>query len=335
VTIDLETRLRTGLMAEADTAPPTGGLLGEVHARARQRSRRRVALAGVAAIAAVAVAATAASLLPGGRDALRGPDQVATGSDGPLVAGPQPRLVFPLTPTWLPDGLESAPHISLGQSGLLASYRDAAKGPDGDLLGVDIWSSDHDVTTTGDGVTRHATTFDGHPAVLATMQGAVSLGWQPTPGAWLAVTASNSWATEQIARKVAASLTSEPLYARSPFQLGLVPRDSELADWTTDGRLVFVPQGQMARWYSGPEVKDAVQIAVRRATADLTGHGDPVTVQGRPGWLLTESTGRKTLVVQLTDAIVLVVDAPPWDDKDVLRLAEATHYSGGLPPAEG
>jgi hypothetical protein len=241
-------------------------------------------------------------------------------------------MTFPLTPGWLPEGVASTPHVSLGQSGYDAAYRNAK---DDNLLGIDVWSSDHDISLRGDGVTRRPTTVDGHPGVLATTEGQVSLTWQRSSAEWRSISASNDWATEAIARKVAASLTEADLYVRPPFRLDLVPRDSELADWTTDGRLTFVPAGQGKTWRDRGQVDGAVMIAVRRATAELTGRGDDVTVQGRPGWLLTEKTGRKTLVVQITDAIVLVIDTPAWSGDDVLRLGEGTHYVGGLPPAEG
>jgi hypothetical protein len=334
---DVEDRLARALFAEADAAPPAGDLLVGVHARARQRGRRRIGITSVAAVVALTAGALGAATLPGrGQDALRTPDTVANGSaDGPLVSGSAPQLQFPITPGWLPDGVARTPHVSLGQSGLEASYRDATPGRDGDLLGVDLWSSDHDVTFTGDGVTRRPTTVLGLPAVLATTAGGVSLGWQPTQGRWIALTASNRWASESIARHIADGLIEQPFNVASPFQLDVVPRDSELGEWTTDGRLVFVPTGQGTRWRNRGQVDGAVQIAVRRATADLTGRGEHVTVQGQPGWLLTESSGRKTLVVQLTSTIVLVVDTPAWDDADVLRLGEATHYTGGLPPQEG
>lgn len=329
---DLEDRIIRALHAEAATAPAAGHLLNAVHARARQRRHRRVGLAGAMAVVVVAGASALATTLPGGNgDVLRPQPPFAGASPGPLASGsPQP-LQFPLTPGWLPDGLARPPHVSLGQSGLEASYRDASKA---DLLGIDLWSSDHDVTLKGDGVTRRPTTVEGHAGVLATAEGAVSLGWQPTTGRWLAVTASNRWADESIARRVAAALEEQPLDVTSPFSMDVVPRDSELAEWNTDGRFVFTPRGQGQQWRDRGSVPDALQIAVRRATADLTGRGDRVTVQRRPGWLLQDDGGW-TLVVQLTDQVCLVLHTPMWDRADVLRLADATHYTGGLPPAEG
>ena len=42
--------------------------------------------------------------------------------------------------------------------------------------------------------------------------------------------------------------------------------------------------------------------------------GNRGTGQGRPGWLLRGSSGRQTLVVQLTAETCLVIDAPAWAD---------------------
>jgi hypothetical protein len=332
----LEERLAAAMEADAQAAPAAGDLLARVQTHARRRARRRVLLATSGAVAAVTVAASAVAALPGDTGELRPPQQYASAApDGPLEAAAQLRLTFPLTPGWLPDGVATTPVLSLGQSGLEASYRAARKGRDGELEGIQIWSSDHDVTLTGDGVTRHATTVDGHPGIVATTHGEVSLGWQPVAGKWQVVTAFNDWASEETARRVAGSLTPDELFGRPPFRFDLQPRDSEVAAWSTDGRVVFVPAGQGKVWRERGSVDGAVQIGVRRATADLTGRGESVEVQGRPGWLLTETDGRKTLIVQLTDAIVLVVDAPAWSRDDVIRLGDATHYLGGLPPAEG
>lgn len=332
---DLEERLTAVLYAEAGAAPPAGALLAGVHHRARQRSRRRIAMTTSVAAMAVVIGGIGLATIPGhGKDALRVPEVVAHGDDGPLIAGRAPALTFPLTPTYLPPGTASKPHVSFGQSGLQASYRDA-EGVDDDLLGIDLWVSDHDVTFTGDGVTRRTTTYAGLPAVVATMEGAVSLGWQPVSGKWTVVTASNRWAEEKIVRQIADGLVDQPFEATAPFTMEVVPRDSELADWTTDGRLVFVPRGQIKQWRDGPATLGAVQISVRRPAAGLIGRGDPVTVQGHRGWLHREADERQTLVVELSAQTLLVIETPPWEDDDVLRIGEATHYNGGVPPQEG
>lgn len=303
--------------------------------RARQRALRRRAPTGAFAVLTLATgAAVALAALPGAdRDSLRSPDQVAGApSGGPLVSGTTPHLEFPLSVGWLPDGVRRTPRVTSGGSGLAASYDDAARPQ---LIGIEVWSSDRDVTFTGDGVARRATTVDGHPGILATLADSVALGWQPSPGRWLAVIGGNQWGEELIVRKVAGALVDRPMSVASAFTLELVPRDSELADWDADGMLVFVPRGQTAQWRSRKGADTAVEIAVRRTTSELTGHGESVTVQDRHGWLATGNEGQHTLVVQLSAQTCLVLDTPAWSREDVLRLAEATRYTGGTPPPEG
>jgi hypothetical protein len=332
VNVDIEDRLAALLAHEAEAAPPAGDLLLRVHARSRQRSRRRLGLISIATVVAVVGTAALVQNLAGSGASRRAPSLFASPGSSDVFTTSFAPLTVPVKPGWLPLELAVTPHASFGQSGYHLSFR---KEDDDQLLGIDIWLADHDISLKGDGVTRRPTTVNGHPGVLATTDGEVSLTWQPAAGEWLSVNASNNWSTEAIARHVATTLVRQPLEVRPPFDMRLFPRDSELAEWTTDSRVVFVPRGQQQRWRDGGVVAGALQIAVRRSTAELEGHGDAVTVRERPGWLLTESTGRKRLVVQLTDAVALVVDAPAWSTADVLRLAEGISYDGGLPPAEG
>ena len=330
--VDIEDRLAALLADEADAAPPAGDLLLRVHARSRQRARRRVGLVSIAAVVAMVGTAALVQSLAGSDADRRRPSLFASPGSSELFTPTYAPLTVPVKPGWLPLEMGVTPHASFGQSGYSLSFR---KEDDDQLRGIDIWVSDHDISLKGDGVTRRPTTVDGQPGVLATTDGEVSLTWQPAPGEWLSVSAANDWATEAIARHVATTLLREPLEVRPPFDMRLFPRDTELAEWTTDGRVVFVPTGQQQRWRDGGQVEGALQIAVRRSSPELQGHGAPVTVLDRPGWLLTEPTGRQRLVVQLTDAIALVVDAPAWSKADVLRLAEGIRYDGGLPPPEG
>jgi hypothetical protein len=274
--------------------------------------------------------------LPGtgtGDDVVRVPGQPASGQDaGPLVSGPAPALQFPVSPGWLPEGVSRSPRVDFGDSGLHAAYEDAARPF---YTGIDLWSSDRDVTVTGDGVTRQATTVNGKPGLLVTLADSVSLTWQPTPGRWLAVGGGNAWGTEAVVRRVAESLTDTPFAVPSPFELGLVPRDSELADWSTGGRLVFVATGKTEQYRSGAGVPQAVTISALRSTPELLGRGERLSVSGRPAWLLVEGEAQ-TLVVQISDEVSVIVQTPSaWDRADVLRLAEATRYVGGpVPPQD-
>ena len=334
MTHDLEDRLVSALRADADEAPPAGDLLGAVQVRARRRGRRRMALTGAAAAVAVVAAAAAVTELPGHRkDSLRAPSTVAGhGDTGPLIAGSLPPLRSPMTATWLPPGLARVPHVSFDQSGYNASYRDARQA---DRTGVELRSSDHDMTLRGDGVTHRSTTLGGHPATLATTQGMVSLGWEVSTGSWRVVEGGNDWADVAVVRRIAEGLLDQPTTAASPLEMDLVPRDYELADWSTDGRLVFVPVGATQQWHKTGGVADAVQIAARRFRDDLVGNGSPVTVSGHAGWLLPEEGGRQSLVVRWSDRVCLVFDVPAWDRQDVLDLAAAVRWTGDLPPQEG
>jgi hypothetical protein len=336
VSIDIEDRLTDALQTDALGAPPAGDLLGRVRVQVRHRARRRAAVLVATVVTAVAATGLVVAQLPGGSATLR-PDQPFAHSpgDGALASGQPPKLTFPLTPGWLPAGLAKTPTVSLGDGGQLAGWRDATAGRDGLLPGVDVWASDHDVSLSGDGVTRRPTTFDGHPAVVASTHGLVSLGWQVAPGAWRAVSAVNRWADEQVVRHIATELIERPLDAASPFTMTLVPRDASLVSWSTDGLFTFVANDEVAHWRTS-STPTVVQLSARRLRTDLVGQGDRVTVQGRPAWLRREGTGgRWTLVVQLGDQTLLTIETPAWDRDDVLRLGEATRYTGGVPQPEG
>jgi hypothetical protein len=335
---DLEDRLTSALYADAAAAPPAGDLLSGVHARARQRARRRVAVTGsVAVLAIVAGAATVSAVAGRGTDALRTPTRLAHPNDAgtdPLVTGREPELQFPYSPGWLPTGVASTPQLSLGDSGLQASWPDATPGQDGQLPGVELWLSDRDVSLRGDGVTRRVTTFAGHTAVVASTHGVVALGWQETPGSWRVVDVYNRFASEANARRVATGLVEQPVVGRSPYTMTLVPRDSVLARWTTYGWYTFVAQDELATWHDAA-TPNAVRLTARRRSAAPAGVGDAVTVQGRRGWLSADAQGQWLLTIELTDQTVLVINTPAWPREDVLRFAEATHYTGGVPPQEG
>ncbi len=184
-------------------------------------------------------------------------------------------------------------------------------------------------------ITRQAATVNGKPGALVTLADSVSLTWQPTPGRWLAVVGGNAWGTEAVVRRVAESLTDTPIEVPSPFELTLVPRDSELADWSTGGRLVFVPTGKTEQYRSGAGVPQAVTISALRSTPELLGRGERLSVSARPAWLLVEGEAQ-TLVVQISDEVSVIVQTPSaWDRADVRRLAEATRYVGGPVPPQG
>jgi hypothetical protein len=335
---DLEDRLTSALYADAAAAPPAGDLLSGVHARARQRGRRRLAVVSSVAVTAFVVGTIGIATLSGrGTDALRTPTQLAhpkgAGTD-PLVAGQEPALQFPYSPGWLPAGVASTPQLSLGDSGLQASWVDAIPGHDGPLLAVDLWSANHDVSLRGYGVTRRTTTFAGHPAVLASTEGRVALGWQEAPGTWRVVNVSNRFASEANARHVATALVEQPVVGHSPYTMTLLPRDSVLARWTTYGWYTFVAKSELATWRDSA-TPNAVLLMARRRSDAPAGSGDAVTVQGHRGWLSADAHGQWTLTIELSAETVLVINTPAWSRDDVLRLAEATHYNGGLPPQEG
>jgi hypothetical protein len=335
---DLEDRVTAVLYAEAGAAPAVGELLAGVHARARVRTRRRIAMTGSVAVLAVVAGATVLSSAAGrSTDTLRPPTQFAhpkgAGTD-PLVAGAAPTLQFPYSPGWLPAGLATTPRLMLGDSGLSAMWSDATPGQDGELPGVELWSADRDVSLRGDGVTRRSTTFAGQPAVLASTQGLVALGWQESPGSWRVVDVYNRFASEATARHVASALVEQPVVGTSPYTMTLVPRDSVLARWTSYGWFTFVAKDELATWHDAA-APNAVLVTARRRSDAPAGAGEAVTVQGHRGWLSADARGAWTLTIELSSETVLVINTPPWNAEDVLRLGEATHYNGGVPPHEG
>jgi hypothetical protein len=335
---DVEDRLASVLAAEAHAAPPVGDLLAGVHARARQRGRRRLgATVAMAVVAVVAGTGIVSAVAGHGTDALRTPSPLAHQGDptsDPLVEGREPALQFPYSPGWLPAGVATTPRLSLGDSGLQASWPDATPGRDGELPGVELWSADRDVSLRGDGVTRRATTFDGRPAVLASTQGRVALGWQETPGRWRVVDVYNRFASEANARRVATQLVEQSFAVASPYTMTLLPRDSVLVRWTTLGWFTFAARDEVATWHDAA-APNVVRLTARRRTDAPAGRGEAVTVQGHRGRLSADPQGQWTLTIELNSQTVLVLNTPAWERADVLRLAEATHYNGGVPPHEG
>lgn len=334
MSIDIEDRIAIALRADALSAPAAGDLLGRVQVRARQRGRRRTAVGASLAVLALVAGAVGVTALPGtGHDALRTPG-LANGDNGPLVAGDAPTLQFPYSPGWLPAGVTTTPQLSLGDSGLQALWADATPGLDGMLPGVELWSADRDVSLSGDGVTRRATTFAGRPAVLASTHGLVALGWRQAPGSWRVVNVMNRFASEANARHVASALVEQPVVGTSPYTMTLVPRDSVLARWTTYGWYTFVATDELATWHDAPD-PTVVRLTTRRRSDAPAATGEAVTVQGHRSWLSADQRGDWTLTIELSAQTVLVINTPAWSREDVLRLGDATHYNGGVPPREG
>lgn len=320
------------LHADAASAPAAASLLDAVHGRARRRARRRTGLISSFAFLGLVAGGVAASRPDGRDEVLPRPLPAAAPADGPLEEGGLPALTFPVTPGWLPEGVSRTPRVSVGDSGESASYDDAARPQ---YVGIDIWAGTKDMTFTGDGVIRRMTTHQGRPATIATLADSVSLGWQPAPGRWRTVVGGNAWGDEAVVRRVAESLAEQPFDVVLPLRLDLVPSGHELASWSTTGTAVFVRAGEAVKWRTTGQASSAVSIAARRTGSDGIGEGERVTVSGRLGWLRRGETGGWHLVVQTTDAVNLIFDTPAWDRADVLRLAEATRYTGGLPPPEG
>ncbi|HVE97872.1 MAG TPA: hypothetical protein VNA12_01695, partial [Mycobacteriales bacterium] len=294
MTTDVEHLLTETLQSDSARAPGPDDLLNRVHARARQRAHRRVATGGGVLAVAVMGSAAAVTLRPHGHDEIvrrpdpvaAGPETAAPGTGAPYAAGALPPLEFPLTPGWLPDGVSRTPRVTLGDSGLEASYDDATRPR---FLGVSIWSADRDVSPSGAEVTRRATTVSGKPGELVTFADTLSLAWQHSPGAWRVVTGGNGWGAEGVVRRVAESLLEEPFDVRIPLDLTLMPHDSVPAGWSTDGAVTLVRRDKVEPWKAGDgDVPGVVLITARRARADLTGRGEEVTVSGHRGWLLRQ-----------------------------------------------
>lgn len=329
--VDLEDRIVGALRAEAESAPAAGDLLARVHGRARQRARRRVAGISAVVTGALALTVVGAAALGGSPGASSRLNRLATSPAGPLEAGGLPPLEFPITPGWLPAGVSTEAQVSSGDSGLSASYYDSSRPQ---FSGIDIWSGPRDLTFQGAGVTTEPTTINGHAAVIGHLADSVSIAWQTSPNSWLTVMGGNEWGAEPTVRHVAESLVMTPFPVTLPFTLTSRPANSELADWSTLGSAVFVPTGQTSEWRTSRGAGEAVTITAHRTVPGFVGDGDPVTVAGHPGWL-SETNGQLSLAVQITPQISEVFTTPLWDQADLLKLAEGTTYTGGMPPGEG
>ena len=318
------------LHEHAGQAPGAQGLLAVVHSRSRQKARRRAVIGAMAMVAFSATVSVVA--LTGGRTAN---DEVVlarqNASESTFLVPTDLRPSFPLTPAYLPPGLDTEPRLSTERGAQNASWERVEDGRDGPLSGLSI--TVHPTEPDEDELTA-ATPVDigGTTAALRRYEGSTVLTWQRTPEQWVYVSGAAP-VTEAETLTVARSLRDEPIRQPATFGLEVTPAGFVLAEYHGTGLTL----GPAAGTPNPQDDPSAVIVSVRRASSETDGRGTPVRVGERGGWL-DEANGRHQLVLRMDDDLRLDVSTPSdgrWTRDELARFVNGITYSGEMPRREG
>jgi hypothetical protein len=241
------------------------------------------------------------------------------------------RPSFPLTPSYLPPGLDADPRLSAERGTQTAAWERVERGHDGTLSGLSVTVSpnepDQDVRVPAEPVDIGGTTADlrRHEAMNA-------LTWQRAPQQWVHVS-SFAPVTEAQTLSFARSLRDEPVQEKASFELDVTPADFVLAAYQGAGLTLGPPDGS-------PNPQDdprSVVVAVRRASEATDGRGTAVRVGERSGWL-SDANGRYQLVLRLAGNLRLDVSTPSdgrWNREELARFVNGIEYFGAPPRIEG
>lgn len=172
----------------------------------------------------------------------------------------------------------------------------------------------------------------GQPAALVRYEGAASVRWQRAPRQWLDVTAAEPLTAED-ALAVARSLKQAPLRQPAEFDVTVAPDGFVLAEHHQGGVTLGPPDGV-------PNPQDdprAIVVVVRQASSGTDGHGQPVRVGERSGWL-DQRNGRYDLVLRLDDITRLQITTPAsgqWNREELARFAAGVSYTEPRPDKRG
>ena len=319
------------LQEHASRAPGAQGLLAAVHSRSRQKARRRAVIGAIATVA-VFSATVSVVAVTGGRTAN---NEVVlawhNASESTFLVPTDLRPSFPLTPSYLPSGLDTDPRLSAERGAQNASWERVENGLDGPLSGLSITVSptkpDQDELTAATPVDIGGTT-----AALRRYEGSTVLTWQRTPQQWVYVSGAAP-VTEAETLTVARSLRDEPIRQPATYVLDVTPAGFVLAEYHGTG-LTLGPADGTPNPQDDPR---AVVVDVRRAGDATDGRGAPVRVGERGGWL-DETDGRYQLVLRLDGDLRLGVSTPSggrWNGDELARFAAGITYSGQTPRGEG
>ncbi len=299
--------------------------------------RRRLGLAAVAAGIATAVAVPAALLVANGwprhRDNLPracpiteqsspAADDAAAPPTVMLVAGPSIMPTFPLTPSYLPFGVQQPPTLSLDAGTQKARYG----GPGPDYEDITLQTSKASQCDDRRYTMTTRITVQGQPGTLAIHDDdyrEVTVSWRHKPGQWVTVTAVGEWKAETVVR-VAEGLRDAQQTVQPSWRLAPAPTGAVIEYLTRIGLNLQLP---------GPARRTVKASAFRNTDFLNRSLGEQVTGGERPSWLLTQD-GEFHLTTQLAVSTWIEVEAPValWSEAEFRRFAAGVDYIGLRPP---
>ena len=319
------------LREHANEAPDANGLLAAVHTRSRRKARRRAAVGAMATVAAFTATASIVVVA----DGRTGSEEVVlafqNASQSNFLVPTDLRPSFPLTPSYLPPGLDADARLSAERGAQTAAWERVQRGLDGPLSGLSVTVSstkpDEDAAVLAEPVDVGGTT-----AALRRYEAMTALTWQRAPQQWVHVS-SFAPVTEAQTLAFARSLRDEPVQEEASFNLDVTPAGFVLAAYQGGGLTLGPRDGS-------PNPQDdarSVVVAVRRASEATDGGGTAVRIGERSGWL-SESNRRYQLVLRLADDLRLDLSTPSdgrWNRGELARFVNGIEYFGETPRSEG
>lgn len=331
----IEEELTQVLHDQAESVPPDPRLLTAVKARSRQRAvRHRVALsAAMAATVAVVIVPWQAAELGIHRPK---DGQQAAAADGFLVDKPVSLPAFPLTPTYLPPGIQSESMTTSGSSFELAGWWRGPKGVLDERSLLVAVGTEPGIWDSIPGLTASAQSVDGKPGKLLTQVPTefnpgryLTLEWERKPGKWVTVVTGDTQDDLDVLLRIAGGLVDRPVTPKWTFAVTRQPADFTLYHFSPFDFEMRLPGGHESDW---------VRVEAKRAEANTRGEGSSVTVGNRSGWLFQSSsaTTRLTLTLRVSTTTVLQFTAQSdgvWTAERLKAFAAGVTYSGPTPKA--
>jgi hypothetical protein len=315
---------------------------GATASRRRRPARRTVLRIGAAVLAVAAAWTTAVVVAPAERPSgeVAAPSESPVSPDGGIRLVAAEQLAFPLSLEPAPEGLtptfSRVGGASPSQGHPLMYTADYFNATTGDRLLINLFPEDPRTWDSGwsEGEAAGTATVHGAAAELRRGNGFASLIWERSDGQWVRILGEGAYGESTALVAAAGSVGDRP--QPTDLQFTLAPagwsvsgyEESRSLDLTSDAN----PE-QVLRLSVYDRVPGTTIDTLIDGTTFLKSSAEPVTIQGRPGWLARANgnAGQSDhwyTVGQLPEGQLFLLLAPlALTQKQVVQIADQVTYT--------